>query len=235
VDPAVGNDDKAVERRVLRVECFAQNSRRTALGAGLPPLPRPSTPSSRRRNVPRAQPVHSMKQHIQKERGGVTRRQSSVESGRSRAFRFERIEAWQLARAFNKAVYRAARGFPKDEMFALTSQIRRASVSVSSNIAEGSGRNSDADFAHFLEIAYGSLMEVVSQLYLALDQGYVRDVQFDELLAEADVLASKLVALSKALGRKPRIAGRQPRILGRLQSRAESGASRAQSSESPRP
>ena len=133
-------------------------------------------------------------------------KQSRAESGESRGFRFERIDAWQLARSFNKSVYRAARGFPKEEMFALTSQIRRASVSVSSNIAEGSGRNSDADFAHFLEIAYGSLMEVVSQLYLGLDQGYVRTAQLDELMAEADVLASKIVALSKALGRKPRIA-----------------------------
>lgn len=133
-------------------------------------------------------------------------KQSRAESGGSRGFRFERIEAWQLARSFNRSVYQAARGFPKEEMFALTSQIRRASVSVSSNIAEGSGRNSDADFAHFLEIAYGSLMEVVSQFYLALDQGYVRTAQLDELMAEADVLASKIVALSKALGRKPRIA-----------------------------
>ena len=135
-------------------------------------------------------------------------KQSRVESGRSRAFRFERIEAWQLARAFNKSVYRATRGFPKDEMFALTSQIRRASVSVSSNIAEGSGRNSDADFAHFLEIAYGSLMEVVSQLFIALDEGYLTESQFEALADEADVLASKIAALSKALGRKPRIAER---------------------------
>jgi four helix bundle protein len=133
-------------------------------------------------------------------------KQSSVESGRSRAFRFERIEAWQLARAFNRSVYRATRGFPKDEMFALTSQIRRASVSVSSNIAEGSGRNSDADFAHFLEIAYGSLMEVVSQLFIALDESYLTEAQFEALADEADVLAGKIVALSKALGRKPRIA-----------------------------
>ena len=62
-------------------------------------------------------------------------KRSRAESGGSRGFRFERIEAWQLARAFNRSVYRAARGFPKDEMFALTSQIRRASVSISSNIA----------------------------------------------------------------------------------------------------
>jgi len=73
---------------------------------------------------------------------------------------------------------------------------------------EGSGRNSDADFAHFLEIAYGSLMEVVSQLFIALDESYLTESQFEALADEADVLASKIAALSKSLGRQPRIAER---------------------------
>jgi len=140
------------------------------------------------------------------------RKQSRAEGGESRGFRFERIQAWQLARSFNRSVHRAARGFPKEEMFVLTSQIRRASVSISSNIAEGSGRNSDADLAHFLEIAYGSLMEVVSQLFIAQHENYITETDFDALADEADVLAGKIVALSKSLGRQPRIAGRlQPR------------------------
>lgn len=134
------------------------------------------------------------------------RKQSRAEGGESRGFRFERIDAWQLARAFNRSVYRASRGFPKGETFALTSQIRRASVSILSNIAEGSGRNSDADFAHFLEIAYGSLMEVVSQMYIALDEKYLGEAEFRALADEADMLAGKIAALAKALGRKPRIA-----------------------------
>ena len=138
---------------------------------------------------------------------------SSGESRAARAsqrnpFRFERIETWQLARAFNRAVYAAARKFPKDEMFALTSQIRRASVSISSNIAEGSGRNSDMDFAHFLEIAYGSLMESVSQLFIALDENYISKLEFDALANDANLLAGKIVALSKSLGRSARIAQR---------------------------
>jgi four helix bundle protein len=133
-------------------------------------------------------------------------KQSRVERGGSRGFRFERIEAWQLARAFNRSVYRVSRSFPKEEAFALTSQIRRASVSVASNIAEGSGRNSDADFAHFLEISYGSLMEVVSQLYIAPDEKYLGEAEFRVLADEADTLAAKIAALAKALDRKPRIA-----------------------------
>ncbi len=78
-------------------------------------------------------------------------------------FRFEKFEVWQNAIEFAELVYTATRAFPADERFGLTSQMQRASVSVSSNIAEGSGRASDKDFARFVEIAYGSLMEVVSQ------------------------------------------------------------------------
>ena len=120
-------------------------------------------------------------------------------------FRFEKLDCWKLARGFSDDIYKASKCFPKDEVFGLTSQIRRAAVSVSSNIAEGSGRNSDADFSHFLEIAYASLMEVISQLYLALDQEYVTEEQVDNLKITADKLAGKIVGLSKSLGRKPRI------------------------------
>jgi four helix bundle protein len=77
-------------------------------------------------------------------------------------FRFEKLQVWQEARRLNRTIYRLTRNFPRAELFAMTSQIRRAWVSISSNIAEGSGRNSDRDFGHFLEQAYGSLMEVAS-------------------------------------------------------------------------
>ena len=115
-------------------------------------------------------------------------------------FRFEKLEVWQLSRRFNRRVYAAAKTFPETERYALCQQLRRASVSVSSNIAEGSGRNSDIDFAHFLEIAYGSLMEVVSQLFIASDEGYLDGSTLDSLLTDADLLAAKLVSLSKTLG-----------------------------------
>jgi len=137
--------------------------------------------------------------------------ESSVEWREARRrFRFEKIETWQLARILNRGVYSTTRKFPKEELFCLTSQLRRASVSISSNIAEGSGRNSDADFAHFLEIAYGSLMEVVSQLFIALDEEYLAQDVFDRLACDADVLAGKIVALSKSLGRAPRLSVSSP-------------------------
>lgn len=119
-------------------------------------------------------------------------------------FRFQKLEVWQQARLLNKKIYELSRAFPTNEAYALTSQIRRASISVSSNIAEGSGRNSDADFAHFLEIAYASLMEVISQLYLALDQDYITETQLEIISTDADLLASQIVALSKTLGRASR-------------------------------
>ena len=81
----------------------------------------------------------------------------------------------------------------------MTSQIRRASISVSSNIAEGSGRNSDKDFAHFLEQSYGSLMEVASVFYLGLDEGYVTETELDPLFDEIEKLAKRIASLNRSL------------------------------------
>lgn len=114
-------------------------------------------------------------------------------------FRFEKLEVWQEARQFKQAVYRASRPFPKEELFALTSQLRRAAISISSKIAEGSGRNSDHDFAHFLEQAYGSLMETAALLFLAFDEAYLAEEACDALLDKADLIARKLAALNRSL------------------------------------
>jgi four helix bundle protein len=114
-------------------------------------------------------------------------------------FRFEKLEVWQEARAINRSLYRLTRKFPRQELFAMTSQIRRASISVSSNIAEGSGRNSDKDFAHFLEQSYGSLMEVASVFYLALDENYVTETDLDPLFDGIEKLARRIAALNRSL------------------------------------
>jgi four helix bundle protein len=82
-------------------------------------------------------------------------------------FNFEKLDVWNEAIAFADDVYRLTRTFPPDERFGLTSQIRRAAISISSNIAEGSSRASGNDFARFVEIAAGSLFEVVSQAQVA--------------------------------------------------------------------
>jgi four helix bundle protein len=86
-------------------------------------------------------------------------------------FGFEKLDVWQLPIEYSDDVYATTRSFPSDERFGLTNQIRRASVSISSNIAEGSGRSSRKDFARFVEIAFGSLLETVSHLSIARRQG----------------------------------------------------------------
>ena len=114
-------------------------------------------------------------------------------------FRFEKLEVWQEARLFNRRAYLLARSFPREEQFALTTQVRRASSSIAANIAEGSGRNSGADFARFLEQAYGSLMETVSHFFLALDEGNISEPDFEPVLEVADALAARIVALNRSL------------------------------------
>jgi four helix bundle protein len=116
-------------------------------------------------------------------------------------FRFEKLEVWHKAIEFADGVYAVTRAFPDHERFGLTSQMRRASASVSSNIAEGSGRSSDKDFAHFIEIAYGSLMEVISQLHLAHRQSFVSEPEQANLYATAEELARMLSGLRSHLNR----------------------------------
>lgn len=92
-----------------------------------------------------------------------------------------KLRAFELADTFALAVYSATSSFPREEIFGLTSQLRRAAVSVPSNIVEGSARQSQADYLRFLDIAYGSLMEAGYQLSLATRLGYLPAEKFREL------------------------------------------------------
>ena len=114
-------------------------------------------------------------------------------------FRFERLSVWQSSRRLTTEIYAVTKGFPKDELFGLTSQLRRAVVSITSNIAEGSGRNSDVDFAHFLELAYGSAMEVASLLFVAADAGHLTLILRDTLLGLTTEVTAQLNALNHSL------------------------------------
>lgn len=114
-------------------------------------------------------------------------------------FRFQKLEVWQDARRLNLEIYRLARRFPSDEQFALTSQVRCASVSIAANIAEGSGRNSDKDFAHFLEQSYGSAMELASHLFLAGDLGYIDSKLVESALEQINGVAMRIAALNRSL------------------------------------
>ena len=109
-----------------------------------------------------------------------------------------KLKAFELADALALLVYRETRKFPKDEIYGLTSQIRRAAVSVPSNMVEGCARNTEKDYVHFLDTAYGSVKEVEYQASLAKRLGFLENNELEEKAAE---VARVLNALINALRR----------------------------------
>jgi four helix bundle protein len=97
------------------------------------------------------------------------------------SYRYEDLIVWQKAKAFASEIYRATEPFPKTEIYGLTSQLRRAAVSVASNIAEGQGRLTKGEFCHFLGQARGSLLEVETQLSISLDLHFLKEDEFHDL------------------------------------------------------
>jgi four helix bundle protein len=97
---------------------------------------------------------------------------------------FKELSVWQKSRKFVKDIYLLVGKFPKEELFCLSQQIKRAAVSIPSNIAEGAGRKSSADYAHFVDIANGSAFEVETQLFLALDLGYISEIEFEKIYTD---------------------------------------------------
>ena len=118
------------------------------------------------------------------------------------AYAFENMNAWQEARKLVIEVYRLLDEFPKFETYALCDQIRRSVVSVSSNLAEGSGRFSLKEQLHFYEISYGSLMETYNQLILAVDLKYIGDDNLEELRPQIDIVARMINGLRSSLLKK---------------------------------
>jgi four helix bundle protein len=114
-------------------------------------------------------------------------------------FGFEDLEVYQLALSLAKGVYALSAAFPKEEAFGLTGQVRRASVSVVLNIAEGKGRASDKDFGRYLVQARGSLLETVAALHLAEELGFLSREKTQGLLDLASSLNAKLTALIRSL------------------------------------
>jgi four helix bundle protein len=112
-------------------------------------------------------------------------------------FNFEKLTVWERAIDFADSVYGITRHFPDDERFGLTSQMRRAAISVSSNLAEGSSRASKIDFARFVET--GSAFEVVSQAVISRRQGFLAEAEFVQLDGAAEELSRMLSGLRKSL------------------------------------
>lgn len=101
-----------------------------------------------------------------------------------RKMEYSELEVWKESRILVNLIYQNSKSFPKDETFGLTSQIRRCSVSIPSNIAEGCGRRTSADTIQFLHISRGSLYELETKLFIALDQGYLNKENFDILFLQ---------------------------------------------------
>lgn len=112
---------------------------------------------------------------------------------------FRNLIAWQKAKVLAKEIYVVTRSFPKEETYGLTIQMRRAAVSIPSNIAEGKGRGTQKDFCHFLTQARGSLFELETQTELASDLNYLDVATTKSLLAQCDELSRILHGLIKSL------------------------------------
>lgn len=110
-------------------------------------------------------------------------------------FSFEKLEVWVEAKEFSKAIYLITSKFPDTEKFGLTSQLRRASISICSNIAEGSARKSFKEKAHFTTIAFGSAVEVLNQLIISSELKFISENEYLDLRKNLESITNKLNAL----------------------------------------
>jgi four helix bundle protein len=122
-------------------------------------------------------------------------------------YRYEDLIVWQKAKAFASEIYRATEPFPKSEVYGLTSQLRRAAVSVASNIAEGQGRLTKGEFCHFLGQARGSLLEVETQLSISLDLHFLTEDEFHDLQHRSFAVRRLLNGLIESMRVRVPIAG----------------------------
>ena len=112
---------------------------------------------------------------------------------------FRKQKVWQKSHRLTLALYKATSGFPKEELYGLTSQIRRAGYSIPANIAEGCGRDGDAELARFLQIAKGSASELEYHLLLGHDLGFLNDADYQQLNQETTELKQMLTSFIKKL------------------------------------
>ena len=110
---------------------------------------------------------------------------------------YKKYDIWKIAHELVKEIYVISENFPKSELFGLTSQIRRASVSIPTNIAEGSGRSTDKEFARFIEISIGSTNETEYLLLLSCDLGFTSENDIANLNAKLNLTRKKLYNLEK--------------------------------------
>lgn len=112
---------------------------------------------------------------------------------------FRQLKVWEKSHQLALAIYTATKNFPKEELYGLTSQIRRSSMSIPTNIAEGCGRFTDADFARFLQMAMGSASETEYQLILARDLDFLPKDSYEKLHSEVEEVKRMLASLLKTI------------------------------------
>jgi four helix bundle protein len=112
---------------------------------------------------------------------------------------FEKLQVWNEARAMVKTIYHVTEKYPAGEKYGLSSQMRRAAVSVVSNIAEGSGRTSLKDQAHFYQLAFSSLIELLNQLIISSDLGFISEQQLSDIRPDIQKISNKLNALRNSV------------------------------------
>jgi len=112
---------------------------------------------------------------------------------------FKELKIWQKSRILVKIVYEITKNFPEKENFGLTSQLQRAAISIPTNIAEGSGRNSNKDFARFLEIAISSAFEVETEIILSHDLGYISENVLNETISKVQEIQKMIYVYRNSL------------------------------------
>jgi four helix bundle protein len=110
-------------------------------------------------------------------------------------YSFEKLGAWQQARLLVIKIYNLTRNYPQEEKFGIVNQMRRAAISVCSNLAEGSSRKTVKDQALFYNISFSSLMELLNQLIISVDLGWLQNEPFQEIRSEIENVAYKINAL----------------------------------------
>lgn len=117
-----------------------------------------------------------------------------MDNTRHYMYSFEKLDVWKLARELRNEIYSISIEFPSHEKYGVISQIRKAANSITDNLAEGSGRASSTDRAHFVNIAYASSLEVINQLITSHDQKYITTELYEDLRVRMDHLINKLNA-----------------------------------------
>jgi four helix bundle protein len=115
------------------------------------------------------------------------------------AFRFESLEIWQGAIQLSNSIYRVTKKFPKEELFGLASQLNRAAISISANIAEGSASATKKEFKMFLSFSIRSGVEVVSELFIAKERKYISELEFNKLYQKGELLVKRITAFKNNL------------------------------------